>query len=89
MPVKPHVYRAIAEMNAGFEQALQGLQELQKVNFFPLDALISMHKVLSQMRSQANRQLMEVLIERETSNADHFQQLLITPGKREQQAANR
>jgi hypothetical protein len=89
MPVKPHVYRAIAEMNGGFEQALQGLQELQKINFFPLVDLINMHKVLSQMRSRANRQLMAVLIERETSNAHHFQQLLIKPEKREPQAGNR
>jgi len=81
MPVKPHVYRAMAEMNGGFEQALQGLQELQKINYFSLDALISMHKVLSRMRSEANRQLMAVLIERETANADHFQRLCIKPEK--------
>ena len=89
MPVKAHVYRAMADMNSGFEQALQGLLTLQTIKFFPLDALISVHKQLSQMQSQANRQLLGVLIEREKANADHFQQLLIKPEKKEPQAASR
>ena len=88
MPVKPHVYRTMAEMNGGFEQALQGLLTLQTIKFFPLDALISMHKVLSRMRSQANRQLMAILLERETANADHFQRLCIKSEKDESRSAN-
>jgi hypothetical protein len=89
MPVKAHVYRAMAEMNGGFEQGLQALLTLQTIKFFPLSDLISMHKQLSQMQSQTNRQLLAILIERETANADHFQQLLIKPEKKEQEAASR
>ena len=82
MRVKPHVYRTMAEMNGGFEPALQGLLTLQTIKFFPLGALTSMHKVLSRMRSQANRQLMAILIERETSNAHHFEQLCVKSANR-------
>src|SRR5258708_15889541 len=33
MPVKAHVYRAVAELNAGFEKVIQGLQVLGRISF--------------------------------------------------------
>jgi hypothetical protein len=75
MPVKAHVYRTMAEMNAGLEQAIHGLRVLQDITFLPAADLSSMHNLLSRIRAQANRRLMAVLDERETANAGHYQQL--------------
>ena len=73
MPVKAHVYRNIAEMNIGFEQAMQGLQTLRDIKICRSANLHGMYKLVARIRAQANRGLMAVLIERETSNAGHFQ----------------
>jgi hypothetical protein len=75
MRVKAHVYRTIAEMNAGFEQAIQGLQVLRNMSFFQSDNLHGLHNLLARTRAQANRELMAVLNQRETANAGHFQRL--------------
>jgi len=38
-PVRAHAYRSLAEMNTGLEQAIQGLQALQKINLFSAESL--------------------------------------------------
>jgi hypothetical protein len=78
MPVKAHVYRAMAEMNSGLEQAIHGMRVLQNITYLPARDLSSMHNLLSRVRAQANRQLIAALSERETANAGHFQQLCLT-----------
>ncbi len=77
MPVKAHVYHAIAELNAGLEKAIQNLQVLQPNHLFRASGLTAMNRVLRGIRAQANRQLMTALNQRETANAAHFQQLCI------------
>ena len=74
-PVKPHVYYAIAELNAGLEKAIHNMQMLQSHHLFGASGLTAMNHVLRGIRAQANRQFMMVLNERETANAGHFQQL--------------
>ena len=74
-PVKPHVYCAIAELNAGLEKAIHNLQMLQSNHLFGASRLSAMNHVLRGIRAQANHQFMMALNERETANAGHFQQL--------------
>jgi len=80
MPVKAHVYHAIAELNAGLEKAIQHLQILQNNQLFP-SGLTPMYNLLRGIRARANRHLMSAINERETANAGHFQQLCIEPQK--------
>ena len=42
-PVKPHVYYAIAELNAGLEKAIHNLQTLQSNNLFGASGLTAMN----------------------------------------------
>jgi hypothetical protein len=79
MPVKPHVYYAIAELNAGLEKAIQNLHTLQSNNLFGASGLADMNRVLRGIHVRANRQLIMALNQRETANAAHFQQLPIKP----------
>jgi hypothetical protein len=80
MPVKAHPYRCLAEMNNGLEQALHGLQELQKITYFSSsESLTGIHNLLSRIRAQANGEAMAVLAERETANARQCQQLCLEP----------
>jgi hypothetical protein len=78
-PVRAHVYRTIAEMNGGFEQAIEGLQMLLKINYLRSDSLTGMQNQICQVRAQANRELITVLNEREGANGGHFQRLCISP----------
>ena len=70
--VKSHVYRAIADMNGGFEHALQGLQALQENSFLCVGSLKGMRNLIGRLRAQANHELMAILGEREKANAGHF-----------------
>ncbi len=47
-PVRAHVYRTIAEMNGGFEQAIEGLQTLLKINYLRSDSLTGMQNQICQ-----------------------------------------
>jgi hypothetical protein len=75
MPVKPHVYYAIAELNAGLEKAIHNLQMLQSNQLFGASDLTGMNHVLRGIRARANRQFMMSLNERESANARHFERL--------------
>ncbi len=75
MPVKAHVYRAIAELNGGLEMTLQELKRLQQVDFLPSPRLAATYDIVCKLRAQANRELLDILFERETANATHFERL--------------
>ena len=77
MPVRAHVYRAIADMNGGFENAIEGLQTLLKINYLRSDSLNEIQNQICQVRAQANRELMAVLNEREGANAAYFNRLRV------------
>jgi hypothetical protein len=77
MPVRAHAYRSLAEMNNGLEQAIQGLETLRRINYLSSETLRGIHYLLSRTRAQANRELMAVLAERETANAEHFRRLCL------------
>jgi hypothetical protein len=73
-PVKPHVYYAIAELNAGLEKAIHNLQMLQGNHLFGATGLTAMNRVLRGIRARTNHELMMALNQRETANAGHVQQ---------------
>jgi hypothetical protein len=77
MPVKTHAYRAIAELNGGFDKVIQDLKTLGRISFFSSDSLIAMHDTICRFRAQANRELMAVLNDRETANLGHFEHLCV------------
>jgi hypothetical protein len=72
MPVKAHVYRAIAELNGGFEKVIQDLKTLQQTNFLRSERLADMHDLICGVRAEANREVLDVLNGREMANAGHF-----------------
>jgi hypothetical protein len=80
MPVRAHVYRAIADMNGGFQHVIEVLQTLQKVKHLPADNIKGVENQIARIRAEANRDLMAVLSEREMANAGHFQRLSMEPG---------
>jgi hypothetical protein len=81
MPVKAHVYRAIAELNGGFEKVIQDLQTLGRISFFRSDSVTAMHDLICRVRAQANRDFITGLHGRESANAAHFNRLCIQSDK--------
>jgi hypothetical protein len=81
-PVKPHVYYAIAELNAGLEKAIHNLQIIQSNNLFGASGLTAMNHLLRGIRARANHQLMMALNQREAANdrANSIKQELIAKG---------
>jgi hypothetical protein len=75
--VKSHIYQAIAQMNSGFELALQGLQTLQEISFLHTGSLKGLRNLMGRLRAQANHELLAILSEREKANAAHFQRLCL------------
>jgi hypothetical protein len=89
MPVKAHVYRAIAELNSGFEKVIQDLQAIGRISFFRSDAVIAMHDLVCRVRAQANRDFAMTLRDREITNADYFDRLCVQWEKEAGHPANR
>jgi hypothetical protein len=79
LPVKAYIYRAIAELNAGFELTLQELKRLQQVDFLPAARIAAMHTAVGELRAQANREFLSIISQRETANAGHFERLASRP----------
>ena len=75
MPVKAHIYLAIAEWNGGLEEAMQSLKKLQQINFLPSSHLAAMYDMVGGLRAQSTRDLLAILSQRETANAGHFEHL--------------
>ena len=86
MPVRAHVYRAIAELNGGFEKVIQDLQTLGRISFLRSDRVTAMHDLLCRVRAQANRDFITALQDRETANAAHFE-FLCVQGEKENRPA--
>jgi hypothetical protein len=68
MPVKAHVYHAIAELNTGLEKAIQNLQMLQNNHLFRTAGLAAMHHDLRGIRARANHRITSAIHDRETAN---------------------
>ena len=77
MPVKAHAYRALAELNGGFEKVILDLQTLGQISYFRSDRVTAMHDLVCRIRAQANRDFIVALHEREAANAGHFGRLCV------------
>ena len=75
MPVKAHVYRAVAELNAGFETVILEFGNLKQISYFRSDPLTAMYNQLLRIRAQANREFIAVLSAHEAANAAHYEGL--------------
>ena len=75
LPVRAYIYRAIADMNAGFELTMQELKRLEQVDFLPSARIAAMHTAVGELRAQANRDFLAVITQRENANAGHFERL--------------
>ncbi len=79
MPVKASVYRAIAELNSGFEKVVQELQTLKSVSYFNHEQVAAMRNLICRVRAQANRDFITAMREREQVNAGYFDRMRL-PG---------
>jgi hypothetical protein len=75
MPVKAHVYRAIADLNAGFELVIQSLKKLQQISFLPSRHFAAQHDLACSLRAEINRDLTGTLRDRESANTSYFTRL--------------
>ena len=75
MPVKAHIYHSLAELNAAFDTVISQFGHLKQINYFCSEPLTDMYHVLLRIRAQANRELTTILHERETANANYFENL--------------
>ena len=70
MPVKANVYRAMAELNCGFQTVIHELQVLEQVGFLRAHGVTQMRELICRVRAQANRDFTMAMHEREKTNAD-------------------
>src|SRR5436853_4818894 len=82
LPVNQSVFQAVTEANGSFEKLIADLEALQQVSFFPSGKLADYANVICRLRAEINLTLIEVLQDREMSNAGYFDRLCI---EREQQ----
>lgn len=73
MPIKAHIYRAIGELNVGFEKVVQELHTLSQVSFFRPAHVTSMRELICRVRAEANRDFTIAMHEREKANAGYFE----------------
>ena len=71
-PVKAHIYRALAELNGGFEKVIHDLKTLHQVGFLRSERLAGMHDLICGIRAEANHECLRILDDREMANAGRF-----------------
>jgi len=73
MPIKAHIYRAIGELNVGFEKVVQELHTLSQISFLRRERVASMRALICRIRAEANRDFTMAMHEREKANAGYFE----------------
>ena len=81
LPTTSSAYRAIANLNRGFEQDRRNLAALQEFNFFPEEDLIAWGNILGRLQAEASLLLLETLDERLMNNALYYDRLCRTREK--------
>jgi len=74
-------YRALANLNRGFEQDTRNLEALEGFNFFPEDELIAWGNILGRLQAEASLRLLETLRDRLMNNALYYDRLCWTREK--------
>jgi hypothetical protein len=80
LPVKSQIYRAIAELNAGFDKVIHDFGDLTQMRCFRSEPLLATYDLICQLRARANREFFAVLNQREAANAAHFERLCAERG---------
>jgi hypothetical protein len=75
LPTTSSAYRAIANLNRGFEQDTRNLEALQGFNFFPEKDLIAWGNILGRLQAEASLRLLETLRDRLMNNALYYDRL--------------
>ena|SRR5579864_4791952 len=75
LPTTSSAYRAVANLNRGFEQDRRNLAALQEFNFFPEEHLIAWGNILSRLQAETSLRLLDTLHERLMNNALYYDRL--------------
>ena len=75
LPTTSSAYRAIANLNRGFEQDTRNLAALQEFNFFPAEDLIAWGNIVGRLQAEASLTLLEALRQRLMNNAFYYDRL--------------
>jgi hypothetical protein len=78
LPTTSSTYRAIANLNRGFEQDRRNLADLQEFNFFPEEYLIAWGNVLGRLQAEASLRLIDAIHDRLMNNALYYDRLCWT-----------
>ncbi len=78
LPTTSSAYRAIANLNRGFEQDRRNLADLQEFNFFPEEDLIAWGNILGRLQAEASLRLIDTVHERLMTNALFYDRLCWT-----------
>ena len=81
LPTTSSAYRAVANLNRGFEQDRRNIQALQEFNFFPEENLIAWGNMLGRLQAEASLRLLETLHDRLMNNALYYDRLCWTREK--------
>jgi hypothetical protein len=78
LPTTSRAYRAVADLNRGFEQDRRNLEALREFNFFPEENLIAWGNMLSRLQAEASLRLVDTIHDRLMNNALFFDRLCWT-----------
>ena len=78
LPIPVSAYRAIANLNRGFEQDRRNLAVLQEFNFFAEEDLLAWGNILGGLQAEASLRLIDTVHERLMTNALFYDRLCWT-----------
>jgi len=78
LPTTSNAYRAIANLNRGFEQDKRNLTDLQEFNFFHEEDLIAWGNILGRLQAEASLRLLDAIHDRLMNNALYYDRLCWT-----------
>ena len=82
LPTTSSAYRAIANLNRGFEQDIRNLKNLQEFNCFPEELLIAWGNMLGRLQAEASLRLVDTIHGRLMNNALYYDRLCWTRERR-------
>lgn len=78
LPTTSSAYRAIANLNRGFEQDRRNLAALHEFGFFPEEDLIAWGNMLGRLQAEASLRLIDTIHDRLMNNALYYDRLCWT-----------
>lgn len=77
LPTASSAYRAIANLNRGFEQVRRNLTDLQEFNLIPQEDLIAWGNILGRLQAEASLRLIATIHHRLMNNALYYDRLCL------------